>query len=99
MTRYIGTCRDGHSFAGTAETFPEHRPYEAGTLLGLCRFETDHKYGCGQTLRVWPVKAVRGKRECGAWCADGSGRKCTCVCEGKNHGSTYSHTGALWYAR
>lgn len=97
--RYIGTCRNGHSATGTAEEFPEHRSYEAGTLLGLCRAPDAHPRGCGHTLRLWPVKATRGKKECGAWCTDGTGRKCTCVCEGRNHGSTYSHTGALWYAR
>jgi hypothetical protein len=54
---------------------------------------------CGWTMKFRKMTTQRGARECGAWCTDGTGRKCTCVCEGRNHSSRYSHTGALWYAR
>lgn len=97
--RYIGTCTKGHHAAGTAADFPTARDHYANTLLVRCEDKSSDPRGCSYALRLWPVKATAGKRECGAWCTDGSGRKCTCICEGRNHGSTYSHTGALWYAR
>lgn len=46
---------------------------------------------CGQapTVRVDPITVKRGRKGCGEWCTDGTGKSCTCVCEGTNHGFTY----------
>lgn len=49
---------------------------------------------CGQMVYATPVRGKGGKRECGAWCWDGSGTSCTCQCAGRNHGSSYAHIGA-----
>lgn len=54
---------------------------------------------CGRKPNGYVVRAKQGKKECGAWCTDGTGRTCTCVCEGRNHGIKFSHTGALWFSR
>lgn len=53
---------------------------------------------CGRAANAHSVQAKTGKRECGSWCTEGTGRSCTCQCGGKNHGSSFQHTGALWYA-
>jgi hypothetical protein len=55
--------------------------------------------GCGRQAHAEIVRGKRGKRECGSWCTEGTGRSCTCQCEGRNHGSTFQHTGALWAER
>lgn len=54
---------------------------------------------CGRQPMGFIVESRPGKRECGAWCTEGTGRRCTCVCGGRNHGSRYSHTGALWQSK
>lgn len=37
------------------------------------------------TIVNW-VDGRVGKRECGDWCTEGTGRKCTCTCGGSQHG-------------
>ncbi len=102
-TRYIGECYLKHRVSGVLADFdPGHTRedyYTKGFYVTWCTSTADDARGCQAAIKLRPITAKTGKRECGAWCTDGSGRKCTCVCEGKNHGSRYSHTGALWYSR
>jgi hypothetical protein len=53
---------------------------------------------CGRATQGHTITGKPGKRECGSWCTEGTGKSCTCQCGGKNHGATFQHTGALWYA-
>jgi hypothetical protein len=101
--RYVGACCVGHRVAGVLADFDPERTredyYTRGFYVTTCLSTRDDARGCFSTIVLRPVVATTGRRECGPWCTDGTGRKCTCVCEGRNHSSTYSHTGALWYAR
>ena len=95
-TRYTGQCSQGHTVTGTLDDFSGNERFRQDYYDERFYITSCH---CGYTIKLRPIEVKTGKRECGAWCTDGTGRKCTCVCEGRNHGSTYSHTGALWYAR
>lgn len=101
--RYTGACYLNHRVTGVLADFDQDRTredyYTKGFYVTRCVSTTDDARGCNSTIKLAPITTKAGKRECGAWCTDGSGRKCTCVCEGRNHGSAYSHTGALWYSR
>ena len=44
---------------------------------------------CNRWVIVAQVAGKFGKRECGAWCEDGTGKSCTCTCGGRNHGMTW----------
>lgn len=74
------------------------------TRDGLERYwdANPRRYGygpCRECDRPGVVKVIstkKGKRACGVWCTEGTGRSCTCECEGRNHGERFSHTGALF---
>jgi hypothetical protein len=83
--RAIGKCSAGHVFSTTA-----HEAYENCWQV-RCP-------ACRRWTVLVPVSGTVGKRECGPWCTEGTGRRCTCQCGGKNHSSAISHTGALWQA-
>ncbi len=101
--RYVGVCSQGHRVVGPLGAFDPARTredfYTRGFYVTRCLDTRDDPRGCHATIPLKPIKVRAGKRECGPWCTDGTGRTCTCVCEGRNHGSKYSHTGALWHAR
>lgn len=52
--------------------------------------------GCGAKVFAYPTTAKKGKRACGSWCTEGTGKTCTCECEGRNHGAKYA-PGTLFY--
>lgn len=80
MTTLIGTCPTCGPVTLTRDT--------AGGWAG--------RYCCGKWVTYSPVTVTKGKRACGGWCTDATSRTCTCECEGRNHGSRYAASGALW---
>lgn len=52
--------------------------------------------GCGRERIPETVTGRKGTKPCGSWCTEGTGKTCTCICEGRNHGSAYP-AGTLFY--
>jgi hypothetical protein len=91
--RYMLKCNKDDAVTvitrGDLETYWDANPQRYG--CGPCR-------ECGRAGVVKVISVKKGKRACGSWCTEGTGRSCTCVCEGRSHGERFSHTGALFYA-
>ena len=71
-TSFIGKCSCGAAVAASWTW------EEAG--------ENRQQVKCHGWVVVFPVDGRVGKRECGTYCEEGKGRKCTCQCGGERHG-------------
>lgn len=76
---YIGRCPRCSSTVALCRTLDEQNEQSSQTRC----------HECNAWTIVTQVDGRLGKRECGDWCTEGTGRKCTCTCGGASHGLAY----------
>lgn len=76
---YLGKCPKCRTAVSAAWTVEEARAadYQARSAC------------CSRWTVMAKLDATTGTRECGAYCADGTGKSCKCSCGGANHGLTW----------
>lgn len=90
MSTYRITCKaHGATFATSADL---NALYDAQLMSGK---PVTTGYGacrkCGRLQVAESVATKKGKRACGSWCTEGTGKSCTCECyDGHTH---FDHTG------